>query len=632
MVSLRAGETVHQIGIILVHGIGEQQRFEHLDGQTRYLIDALKRASEAVDDVTVTINSEGAAGFKAQSDTWAAGHKPSVTICVHHQLGGSWRWSRLQIHEVWWADINEPYSVAKQIRFWLWAITIWGHPGQLTSGLPTASRVVPPSVTPDAKRLTRGILYGIGVLLMLVGMSIGLVTVVLSRLMNLQTPRILQVVTNYMSAIKLYNQKTRLGTGLWWPKEDFLDSVGDPPRVSIRRRMIRTIADVASNGYDRWYILAHSLGSLVALNGLMETAYSWPGYLDEPRWDRLVARHFAGPLIEGSEIPEGETRPKRPAWVAENTIAYRSRLFERFSGLLTYGSPLDKFAAIWPAVVPISREPAFHARAEWFNLYDPMDPIAGPIEAYSSQPEDCCPRPTDVAYCASPWLLLAHLMYLTSRGAGDAANATIRWILTEDSDGFRSGPAGSRAGTWLKDEQSVRDRLLRRALPSWLLVIAALAIGAALIAPTGFRWIATGLSSLLASLLQHLGIHSPPSLSLDWHPWPWLEAVVQGIDWLWGVWSIRAVLFIGIAMLVTWIAGAIAGRYLFLTQAEKDADKRRAAKHTTDPGYRLVRSGSQWRLPTQEPPRNGPPGATGNRPQGTNQGFVSGTQTDTFEA
>ncbi len=30
------------------------------------------------------------------------------------------------------------------------------------------------------------------------------------------------------------------------------DSVGEPPRVSVRRRMIRAIADVACNNYQRW--------------------------------------------------------------------------------------------------------------------------------------------------------------------------------------------------------------------------------------------------------------------------------------------------------------------------------------------------------------------------------------------
>lgn len=87
-----------------------------------------------------------------------------------------------------------------------------------------------------------------------------------------------------LSAVKLYNQRRRFGPGLWWAREDFLDTVGQPPRVSLRRRMIRALCDVACQPYTRWYVLAHSQGSVVAFNGLMETAYSWPGYLDSERW------------------------------------------------------------------------------------------------------------------------------------------------------------------------------------------------------------------------------------------------------------------------------------------------------------------------------------------------------------
>lgn len=49
-----------------------------------------------------------------------------------------------------------------------------------------------------------------------------------------------------------------------------MDGPDEPPRAAIRRRMVPTMVDVAAAGYDRWYILAHSLGSVVAWNGLME--------------------------------------------------------------------------------------------------------------------------------------------------------------------------------------------------------------------------------------------------------------------------------------------------------------------------------------------------------------------------
>lgn len=119
-----------------------------------------------------------------------------------------------------------------------------------------------------------------------------MISFVLNRLFNLRHPALLRVPANYISAVKLYSQRRRFGPELIPEDEEFIDTVGEPPRVSIRHRMICAIADVAGNAhtagnrYPRWYILAHSQGTVVAFNGLMETAYAWPGYLDERRWKR----------------------------------------------------------------------------------------------------------------------------------------------------------------------------------------------------------------------------------------------------------------------------------------------------------------------------------------------------------
>ena len=48
------------------------------------------------------------------------------------------------------------------------------------------------------------------------------------------------------------------------------------------------------------------------------------------------------------------TMPRRPGWLAPTDIAYRSVIFKHLAGILTYGSPLEKFAGLWPALVPIS--------------------------------------------------------------------------------------------------------------------------------------------------------------------------------------------------------------------------------------------------------------------------------------
>jgi hypothetical protein len=52
------------IGIVLVHGIGEQRRFEHLDWQGRDIIRAIARQPGV--DVTVEIGTGPAAAFHAE--------------------------------------------------------------------------------------------------------------------------------------------------------------------------------------------------------------------------------------------------------------------------------------------------------------------------------------------------------------------------------------------------------------------------------------------------------------------------------------------------------------------------------------------------------------------------------------
>lgn len=492
-----------RIGIILVHGIGEQRRYQHLDSQARDLLHAL-RNDPLVDQVTVDIGSGTTAAFQAEQDSWPAGPLPGVTIVVRHRLNGGAtpREDRLMLHEVWWADVNERYSLAKQIRFWLWGLAVWTHPGKLHSGLPTANRVAPPRKRPHRHLWwDRMRLFFTGMFFALLGFSIGWITFLAGRLLNLQPPNLLRTLANYISAVKLYNQPHRYGPNLFGSQEDFLDTIDEPPRVSIRRRMIRAIADVACNDYDRWYVLAHSQGSIVAFNGLMETAYAWPGYLDEERWQRLRDADKAGERVLPLSTPtDGEAMmPRRPAWAGPNEIAYRSRIFEKLHGFLTYGSPLEKFAGLWPALVPIAREKAFRPGIPWINLFDPVDPVSGQLLSFRDQPSVCCPKPTDYGYAAGWVLLLAHLQYLTRRApavATDAATATTRWLLTDSTAEFIQGNTGGRLGSWFLPGSPQHRFRSTIAWMSWLAATAILALLGALTLPMLFDVVHAALTGM----------------------------------------------------------------------------------------------------------------------------------------
>jgi hypothetical protein len=130
-------------------------------------------------------------------------------------------------------------------------------------------------------------------------------------------------------------------------------------------------------------------------------------------------------------------------------------------GVLTYGAAIGKFRAIWPVIVPANRdEYVFPQNFEWFNVYDPTDPVAGPLNAFLSarglwdgdrgdQYIDA-PKIVDnrsaakitqsIAYKAGPIWLLSHLDYLARPSPGFdrpkhlLVSKVASWLLKGDFD------------------------------------------------------------------------------------------------------------------------------------------------------------------------------------------------------
>ncbi len=490
-----ANNVPERVGVVVVHGIGEQRRFEHLDWQVRCIVAALQARPKA--KVTVEITRGQTSVFQAQQDTWSSG--ASVRIVVADP--NSAKLVHIYVHEVWWADVNEPYSFSKQLRFWFWGLTVWSYPGKAATTLATRASVRVPAVAGEttrnrffARTWVRLRLLGVGFVAVIGAASIGMITFLADRLLNLRAPDFVQVFVNYVAGVKLYNQKIRLGAGFPPEHRDFLDNLNEPPRVSIRRRMIRTLVQMAEgltiNGakvdYDRWYVFAHSLGALVAFNGLMEAAYAWPGYFDEEFWGQLRSRGFAGPAQPHWPLPGPHemTMPARPVWASANEVAYKSKLFEKFHGLLTFGAPLEKFAAIWPARVPLSNELAFRTGTKWFNVFDPIDPVSGVLRSFDSHDPRCSPHPENVGYAAGDVLLLNHLWYMNGPyGTGTLADAVAEWLISGRSNHISIG-AGPR---WFSPHSS---RFRRRSLVAWawwILAVLALTAAGSVVLPLVIR-------------------------------------------------------------------------------------------------------------------------------------------------
>ena len=491
-----------RIGIVLVHGIGEHRRFEHLDGELRPLIRALVRRSNAnpADDdpaasrnVTVEIIGGGEATLHADQDTWSTASGAPVRILVRD---GSVT-KHIHVHEVWWADVNEPYSFWKQVRFWAWGLSIWNVPPKPEFDLPGAEATMALPQFPEGEAenpiLLRARLFGVSNAFAMAAFSLGAVLFFAKRLFGFNAPSVIRIFVNYIGAVKLYSQRRRSDGG-------FLDAFSEPPRVSIRRRMIRTLADVALANYDRWYVVAHSLGSVVAYNGLNENAHAIPNYLSEAQYGKLV-EGVDGVALAGAARDEAGAKdligstaamlPARPVWLARDAVVYRDRLY----------APILRPVHLRLAPRQVRRDMARAGADQHHRARPGVRPQARagrmdqclrsdrPSRRQTSMPmayrtnscRDIVLEPRNFAYGASWALLYSHLCYF---GGRDDRNALIdrlaEWVLTGKP--FSPPPEPSKS-LWLDGSTEFPDRRRRVAWLTWFWSISCSAFLGALSLP-----------------------------------------------------------------------------------------------------------------------------------------------------
>jgi hypothetical protein len=475
-----SGKPVEKVGAILVHGIGEQRRFEHLEGETRKIVDAIiVRYGARRRDVTPTLTTGSSDAFLGDQANWASGGKAPLHILV--KLPD--RIVDIAFHEVWWEDINEKLTIGKQIKFWAWGLSLAGIATHNAPFLPGASHTRPPR---NAGALTFRNRIRMGYISALFGLSafsVALINLIFKQFGFPALP-LTATIVNYLSAVKLYSQEKRAGGGT-------MDGPDEPPRAAIRRRMIRAMIEVAEASYERWYIIAHSLGTVVAWNGLMEIQQTLPNYIDQSCWNAPETL----PLRATSPTAFGRNAmlPNRPVWVGHRDIIDRDALFKTFRGVLTYGSPLERFCALWSAMVPINRvEDPFQAGSEWVNVYDPTDPVGTWLDDFD--PEALPParaghtklKPYNFPCRASPILLFSHLCYLTAsplsalRLVNDREHTLVNqvadWLVEGGSLAKRVGAAPQglwkfwmhRAGTLAETSPLVRCRVIWRLVQAGL--------------------------------------------------------------------------------------------------------------------------------------------------------------------
>lgn len=360
--------------ILVVHGVGQQRWFEQLEA----IAASIYRTLEADPARPPTLELfEGGAALRRSEEP------------VLREAPARLRWTapagdsiQLVFREVQWADLDLPMTLERWLELVGWALSMSGV--KLFAGNahgPDGAKRCPPQPLSWIDRLkVRAQLFLASVLFGLLLVSFELLHFLAQRLsIRIKgLDRVRAVVYEYLGDVQLY-QSWRVRAG------GCLEALGYKSRVAIRRRMaqalVRTATEVEAGALDGYYVVAHSLGTVVAFNSLMESSGALAYYLTEPQWQALPpalrTRFGGGPIGAPAD------GPRRPPWLAPDDAIDRARLLAGCRGVVTLGSPLDKFAALWPAIVPINGEPLPQPVA-WLNVADPQDVVAGTIDLFGT--------------------------------------------------------------------------------------------------------------------------------------------------------------------------------------------------------------------------------------------------------
>ena len=385
----RRTKRLERIGIIVVHGVGEQRRFEFLESFASNLYKAISKLSGREPHIQIRHGDQ--VPRLSPEHSW---REAPVLVRWKKADGGE---IEAAFREVHWADLDLSRTWRRWVKLVGWSLGISGVRLFVRSGVgkPEEHGMCPPIPLNIWRRLLVRLQLFIVSLMFLVALTtIDLFRWIVRRLSFrwqwLESARIL--IYNYLGDVKLYQD--------WFAhRGERMETLGEKSRVAIRRRMIRALVQIAkeieSRQLDGYYIFAHSLGTVVAFNGLMETDLALPNYLTQEEWLGLPAvlkNKVAKPLPE-YQMPKRAPWLDKPKTAGKHDAINRKRLFQGLRGFLTIGSPLDKFAALWPAIVPVNGASigAIPGGAPWFNVADVQDIVAGKLDQFAP-----CKRAPDI--------------------------------------------------------------------------------------------------------------------------------------------------------------------------------------------------------------------------------------------
>lgn len=448
-----------RIGILVIHGVGEQTRFEYLEAIAGNLFKALSQDPATKPQIQIRRGDQ--APLHAPNESWR--NTPAIVSWWSRETG---RWIDAHFHEVTWADLDVPLTLTNWLRLVGWGLAMPGI--KLVDSTKTFEArqqhvCLPICLSVGRRFIVRGQLFVVSLLFFIMLTSINMLSWVLRRLSIQFAPidRARNIIYDYLGDVKLYQD--------WVIRDEGLETLGEKSRAAIQRRAVRALAamagEVQHERLDEYHLFAHSLGTVVAFNALMELGITLPNYFNEEEWTALPV---ALKTQAGYDAPDPQ-KPRRPYWLGKRDAIDRAAFFAGLKGVLTMGSPLNKFAAMWPAIVPVNREALAHP-VPWVNVADRQDIVAG---NHISRFRSCDDRaPDDVAGLRLrnvPWadrlsLFTAHTSYwkvdftpsnplcrakgrLTGQHPQRLMNRLIPWL--ETGDGRRFEPPDDRMPGWL---------------------------------------------------------------------------------------------------------------------------------------------------------------------------------------
>ncbi len=488
-----AAPEVQRIGLLFVHGIGEQKRFEHLKASVSEFAELMANRNDTSCSVVDRTHDWKHAAGTVDPDGIAP-----ITLNVR---SGEQRFV-FECHEAWWADLGARAGLTDSVKFWLWGFGQWCAPiycdmdatglsknkGQGQSNTRASNYVnLPRSVAATWREpWSRFQLMIASLTTMFISATWVLAKRLFGKLLGAAPSPVLLV--RYVGDVRTYEERAV-------PGDTAVSDPGYPRRVGIRRRMVTEMVALGSRpDLDRWYVLAHSQGTVLAYNGLTEIGHALPNYLPEAQWRALPAAYRTDDHCRRRPDKEITTMmPARQHWLADDDVINRALLFKRLAGFLTYGSPLNKFAGLWPRIVATATDRTddtnpFPESCRWINLRAAQDPVAGNLSSFSREraPEMAKHLPRLENY-DTPFrfdYLLAHIKYFAG---------------TEPFIESAAAVQRRKIACWLMGEPlDIRTHALTRILGLLLVFVAYLVILALLAAvAVGFVTAAGGVAAAL---------------------------------------------------------------------------------------------------------------------------------------